>query len=130
MSLTFPSRAQGIHGSGRRDFSEQQYRAVVDAVLRLCDFGNAATVEDLCAATGLGGRAVRDIVSAADGVNFLLGGDGNGGYQLAHSPASADRLTARFRSQTTKMLDRLARRDSYARQLWSEHERPTQGELL
>jgi hypothetical protein len=130
MSLTFPSRAQGIHGSGTRDFSDQQYRAVVDAVLRLCAGGKAATVEDICAATGLGGRAVRDIVSAADGVDILLGGDGGSGYELATSHRSAERLSARFASQASKMFDRVRRRNEYADRLWGRQEQPSQGELL
>lgn len=82
------------------------------AVIRALGLGESVTVEALAQRTGVSGRTVREIVSAADGVDFLLGGEGNG-YQLADTPADARRLSARLGSQAARMQARLARRTAY-----------------
>jgi hypothetical protein len=104
-------RSQGTHGSGRRDFDPRQYRRVVDMITAMDN--ETLTVEDVSRETGVPGRAVREIVSQADGVEFLLGGDGNG-YRLATDAADAARLTQRFLSQAGKMHERAGRRSKYA----------------
>lgn len=50
---------------------------------------------------------------AADGVDFLLGGTGAGGYSCAEDPDDGDRLTARFQGQVNKMTERITRRRLY-----------------
>ena len=100
--------AQGVHGAGWRDYTPEQYTRVVEAVRR--DGAAAAvTVAQVSEATGIPGRTVREIVSDADGVEFVLGGSGNG-YQIATSPADAERITARILSQASRMRDRARRR--------------------
>lgn len=114
-------RTQGVHGSGSRDFKAKQYRAVVD-MLKNLPAGARVTVEDVAVQTGVSGRAVREIVSAADGVDILLGGDGNG-YQLAASLEEAQRLTLRLSSQASRMAARVERRNAKAadvRRIWQE----------
>lgn len=100
--------AQGIHGSGARSFDDDQYRRVVEAIRR-----GSGTVEQITLATGVPGRTVREIVSAADGVDILLGGDGNG-YRLAETREDSERLSSRLESQAQRMYARVARRRGYA----------------
>lgn len=105
-------RSQGVHGSGGRNYSPGQYTAVVRMIAGLAE-GEVVTVEDVASQTGVPGRTVREIVSAADGVEFLLGGDGQG-YRLATSQADAERLTQRHASQARRMFERSQRRDRMA----------------
>lgn len=100
---------QGIHGAGKRSYEPEQYRAVVDLIRALGE-GETLTVADVSRRTGVGGRTVREIVSAADGRAFLLGGDGNSGYRLAGSSEDAAQLTRRYTSQAQRMTERLLRR--------------------
>jgi len=107
--------AQGVHGVGSGTYSDAEYQRVVDA-FRRAEW--PVTVADLHAASGVPGRTVRQIMSDADGVEFVLGGTGSDGYRPAADPADARRLSQRFSSQVVKMMDRLARRDALARTLW------------
>lgn len=104
-------RTQGIHGTGRRDFTPAQEMAVVAAII-----GGAKNVEAVTARTGVAGRTVREIVSAADGNHFCLGGSGNG-YALANDATEAQRLTARLQSQVNRMQSRIDRRLAFAQRL-------------
>jgi hypothetical protein len=102
--------AQGVHGAGSRSYNRAQYDAVVAAFL---DADGPVTALALHLRTGVPGRAIREIMSAADGVEFLLGGDARRGYCRAESPAHAEQLTGRFMSQVGKMGDRVLRRRAY-----------------
>lgn len=113
--MTYVTRSQGVHGSGARAYSPEQYQRVVGVILALPD-GEAITVEALSAKTGISGRSVREIVSQADGVDFLLGGEGNG-YRRALTAADARRLTARYESQAKRMQERSERRAAMATRL-------------
>lgn len=113
--MVFATRSQGVHGSGTRIYSPEQYRRVVGVILALAD-GETITVENLSAETGIPGRSVREIVSAADGIDVLLGGDGNG-YRRALDAADAQRLTLRFDSQARRMRERSDRRQRMAASL-------------
>lgn len=106
------TRGQGVHGSGGRDYSPAQYRLVVDAIKAIPD-GHAVTVELVSNATGVPGRTVREVISAADGVDILLGGEGNG-YRRATCPSDAERLTRRYESQVRRMAERVERRRAWA----------------
>jgi len=108
----FHSRAQGVHGAGNRGYNVDQYKAVVRTMLA-AEPGTVLTVEQLSAATGVPGRAIREILSKADGVDVILGGDGNAGYKVAVSRADAERMTSRLGSQVKTMADRLARRKAW-----------------
>jgi hypothetical protein len=110
------SVAHGVHGSGQRTFSAEQYNLVV-AVIAGLRSGQTITVEEVASKTGVQGRAVREIISTADGHAFLLGGDGNGGYQLATYLEDAARITARLESQAKRMLERVNRRKIAAEEL-------------
>lgn len=101
--------AQGVHGAGQRTYSIEQYNAVVSQILLLRE-RQQITVEEVSQRTGVPGRAVREIVSVADGVEFLLGGGGNDGYELATYQEDAKRITARLESQAKRMMERVARR--------------------
>jgi hypothetical protein len=103
--------AQGLHGSGSRDFDWREQRKVVDAVLR-AQRSAPLTVEDLVARTDIPGRTVRAVLSAVDGVEFLLGG--TGGYFVCEYADDGDSLSAALRSQITAMTIRLERRDGMA----------------
>ena len=111
------TRSQGVHGSGGRGYSPAQYAAVVEAVKRVGGYGEALTVERISDATGIAGRTVREVLSAADGVDVLLGGDGQG-YRLAADPSDAERLTLRYESQLRRMAERVERRRAWSR--WSD----------
>lgn len=98
---------QGVHGSGSRDYEPEHVARVVAALKDGC-----TSVAAVSERTGIAGRTVRNIVSDYDGVEFLLGGSGNG-YQLADGRDDAERLTRRFESQVNHMADRIARRWRY-----------------
>jgi hypothetical protein len=104
--------SQGVHGSGGKTYTGEQYRRVVDALLAATE---PMTVEELSEATYVGGRTIRAIVSDADGVDFLLGGNSDKGYILAKAAWEADRIDKRMSSQIAKMCDRRSRRREYAR---------------
>ncbi len=111
------SRGQGVHGAGQPTFKPEQREAVVRALL---DADGPLSVESLSDITGVPGRAVRAIVSAADGECFVLGGDMNGGYVLAKSVEEAERLSRRLGSQIGQMARRLSRRRRKAREQFGE----------
>lgn len=106
--------AQGVHGVGSAEYSQDQYVRVVAAFL-----GQAGPVTalELHRLTGVPGLTVRQIMSAADGVDFLLGGSGADGYRRASSPEDAARLTARFRSQIGRMAARAERRQAFVERM-------------
>lgn len=108
-------RAQGVHGVGSGTFNDDQYARVVAAFKEMIRTGSnhPVTALDLHVRTKVPGLTVRQIMSAADGVDFLLGGTGAGGYSCAEDPDDSDRLTARFQSQVDKMTDRINRRRAY-----------------
>lgn len=110
---TYQSRSQGTHGSGARDFDPRQYQAVVKLIKDMKPGEDCLTVDEISSWLNVPGRTVREIVSRADGVEFLLGGDGNA-YRLATDAADAARLTHRFLSQAGKMHERAGRRSKYA----------------
>lgn len=106
--------AQGVHGVGSAEYTEAQYAFVVAAFKSMAAHG-PVTALALHQATGVPGLTLRQIISAADGVDFLLGGSGAGGYALATTAAEATRLTQRFGSQVRKMATRIQRRRRMAR---------------
>lgn len=117
MSITEQHRAaQGVHGVGSAEYDPAQYALVVRTFKRLAAHG-PVTALALHQATGVPGLTLRQIMSAADGVDFLLGGSGAVGYQLASDAAEATRLTQRFGSQVRKMAGRIQRRRRMARAL-------------
>lgn len=117
--MEWASRSQGVHGQGSRTYKAADYQRVVQALRRLPE-GRVVTVVELSQMSGVAGRAVRNIISDADGVDLLLGGDGNGGYQLARSAGEAERLTLRLASQANRMSQRVRRRSDMARGLFKE----------
>jgi hypothetical protein len=108
--------AQGVHGVGSAEYTEAQYALVVGTFKRLAAHG-PVTALALHQATGVPGLTLRQIMSQADGVDFLLGGSGADGYQIANDAAEATRLTQRFGSQVRKMAGRIQRRRRMARGL-------------
>ncbi len=111
-NLPRSGRAHGVHGNGSRSFDPDQRRAVVQALLAA---SGPLSVEELADLTGVPGRSVRAIVSAADGESFVLGGDMRGGYVVAATLEDAERLSRRLGSQIREMARRLARRRGLAR---------------
>jgi hypothetical protein len=107
--------AQGVHGVGSREYSEEQYALVVETFLVQ---DAPVTVAQLHAVTGVPGRTVRQIMSAADGVAFVLGGSSQDGYRRATDPAEARRLSQQLGSQVRTMSARLARRDQLTLDTW------------
>ena len=100
----------GISGSGKRGYTEAQYWIVVD-----CIKANAVegiTVSDVARKTGISGRTLRDIVSDADGREFVLGGAGNK-YRVAFDMLSVKRLHMRWRASMKTLNLRIIRRDHY-----------------
>lgn len=107
--------AQGVHGVGSGTYSDAEYQRVVEA-FRRAEW--PVTVAGLHAASGVPGRTVRQIMSDADGVEFILGGTGSDGYRPAADPADARRLSQRFSSQVGKMTARLVRRERLTFDTW------------
>src|SRR5580765_25973 len=112
--MTSGSVAQGVHGSGSRDFDPQERQRVVAAV-RTAAASKPLTVEDLVARTGVAGRTVRAILSVVDGDELLLGG--TRGYFVADYAEDAAALTGALRSQVASMSARLERRERAAQHL-------------
>lgn len=104
------SLAQGLHGSGSREYDWRQSEPVL-AAIRNASHGAPVTVEDLVAHTGVAGRTIRQILSDADGVHLLLGG--GAGYFIAEFADDADSLTNALKSQIATMTARVERRDRY-----------------
>ena len=105
------NRAQGIHGDGGRNYTAAQARRVFDCMKA----STTMTVEDIADATGVHGRAVRDIIRDYDGVWYLIGG--NDGYQLCEFADDGNSLTLRLHRQVRTMMDRLERRARFAQTL-------------
>jgi hypothetical protein len=99
------SRAQGIHGSGTREFTQADVERVRKALSR----DTHLTVAQLAGMTGCEGRTVRAVLSALDGEELLLAG-GDDGYKIATSWDEAEPLTRRLDSQARKMAARVERR--------------------
>lgn len=109
-------QAQGVHGVGSATYGLAEYRRVVTAFLAHPGPVTAAQLHD---ETGVSGVTLRQIMAAADGVEFLLGGSGADGYCQAKTAEDARRLTARFTSQIGRMADRVKRRRARAAMLAS-----------
>lgn len=108
------AHAQGIHGVGPSSYTADQKARVIDCVRDYNEqVGIAPTVAEVASATGLRGNTIRAIMSAADGVDLLLGGNGNG-YKLAANSAEVEKLTMRLESQIAKMQERVIRRRELA----------------
>jgi hypothetical protein len=105
--------SHGVHGSGSREYSPRAYALVVAALKRLGD-DEPITVTALSEQTGVPGRAVREIVSAADGVDILIGGSGVSGYTVARTRRQAAIVTAKLTSQARRMAERSERRVAFA----------------
>src|SRR5689334_14785934 len=103
-------RAQGVHGVGSAEYGDDEYRRVVAAFLA---HRGSVTAAQLHLETGVPGLTLRQIMSAADGVDFLLGGSGADGYRRAETAEDANRLTERFASQVGKMSARILRRERF-----------------
>jgi hypothetical protein len=110
-------RAQGIHGVGSTEYTPAQKAVVVEALKRLTADGAVVNVQTLNEVTGVAGMTIRYIISEADGVDFLLGGNGIG-YQMARDAAEATRLSQRFTSQVKKMSGRIQRRRQMTRKVF------------
>jgi malonyl CoA-acyl carrier protein transacylase len=99
-----------ITRSGGRDYTEQEYRRVVDYVTTA---GRVLGNDEIASALSIGGRTVRAILSDADGVEFVLS-IGDAGIVIAGSVDESERGTARLRSQARNMNDRADRRERWA----------------
>lgn len=101
---------------GSRDYDNQQHDRVIAAFHQLCRNGNAIQVEDLAHMSRVPGRTVRQIMTDADGVEFLLGG-GDEGYRIAEWQEDAAVLTRRLRSQAFTLMERVQRREQAERNM-------------
>lgn len=104
-------QAQGVHGVGSATFNADEYARVVAAFLA---HTGPVTAAQLHLETGVSGVTLRQIMAAADGVEFLLGGSGAEGYCRAETFEDAARLTDRFVSQIGRMSERVQRRRARA----------------
>src|SRR5262245_57317864 len=94
---------------GSREYSSDEYSKVVQS---LRDAICSLNTDELAKITGIPGRTVRAVISAADGVEFVLAG-GDEGYRIAARAEETDALNARLESQARKMLERVARRKAF-----------------
>jgi len=102
-------------GQGSWDFTEQQYRQVID-YLKANHVGvqNAVLTRDLAAVfPGVEGRALRGIQAKADGVEAVLC-SGDWGVFVAEYQEDAERSAARLFSQARKMNSRGRRKLQFA----------------
>jgi hypothetical protein len=101
-----------ITRSGSQAFTPEQYAKVLNALRRLTKGGRATSVALLAEDVRMGGRTVRAIVAAADGVDILLGGDPNT-YMLVPNIMGGRAVTAKLLHDANTLLARVARRGSY-----------------
>jgi hypothetical protein len=104
-------------GSGSRDFEDGEYHRVV-AELREYHQGEEHLVrtEDLARLCRVEGRALRAILSEADGHEFVLAW-GDSGLYVAESQEDAEPGTRRLESQARRMAERAERRRQFMEQL-------------
>lgn len=100
------SRAQGIHGSGSRDYSPGDEFRIRTALQASAGY---LTVAQLVFLTGCEGRTVREVLSQIDGTDLVLAG-GDEGYKIARTVEEAEPMTRRLESQARKMMERATRR--------------------
>jgi len=112
MARTRYARWAGGTGSGSREYTPGEYQRVVSFMANLA---GSTTYEQVAQATGVGGRTVRAVLSAADGVVFVLSIEGDG-VSLATSQDEAEHATRRLHSQARAMVERAERREAWAAQ--------------
>lgn len=97
--------------SGSRDYDDKQHDRVISTFKHMCSIGAVPVqAEELARICGMGGRTVRQIITDADGIEFLLGG-GDDGYSIATYREDAAALTRRIKAQAMTMLERVQRRE-------------------
>src|SRR4051794_41016791 len=101
------TRAQGVHGSGARNFKPEQANRLLLILKNECvGPANMMTVEVLSARLGMNGRAVRDAVSELEKAGQVLV-DQTEGYYVCETAEQAERGTRRLESQIRKMQARV-----------------------
>ena len=102
-----------ITRSGSRDYDANVRSKVIGAFLQMTQaaHGKGIQVDDLAARAGVPGRTVRQIMTDADGVDFVLGG-GDDGYRVAEYREDASALDRRLLNQAKTIMVRLERRES------------------
>lgn len=105
-------------GAGSREYTPAEYSSVVRVMIEHHRGPeNRMTYETLLAThgelAGIGGRTLRAILSAADGVAFVLA-SGDAGVFVAETWSQAEPYTRRLLSQARRMADRAERRRQLA----------------
>lgn len=111
------TRAQGVHGSGARNFKPDQANRLLLILKNEC-VGPARmmTVETLAVRLGMNGRAVRDAVSELEKAGQVLT-DFTEGYYVCETVEQAERATRRLESQIRNMQARVDARRVMAAEL-------------
>lgn len=109
---------KGRNASGPRAYTDEQYAAVV-AEVKHYGAVNPIRWAELLEAMPAGlfgpndGRTVREIVSRADGVEFVVD-DGDGGVYICGSYDQTQRKTANLKARVRSLEERVNRREQYA----------------
>ena len=105
-----------ITRSGSREYDDKQRTAVLHAFYMLAGAMGSVNVDQLADASGVHGRTVRQIMVDADGVDFLLAG-GDEGYSIAEYREDAEAYSDRLRHTAVSLMERLSKREQYARKV-------------
>lgn len=108
----------GRNAGSRSDYDQADRQALIAYMKVNCTgAANAITLKQLSDALMMGGRerAMRQIISDIDGVEFVLG-TGDGGQWIAEFYEEAEPGTARLGSQARTMQERVDRRRAFANQ--------------
>lgn len=102
----------GAAQSGSREYEPADIERVLDVLP--CGRQNAVTTRTFADMLRMHGRTVRAVLSARDGVDFLLAYDGDL-FWVAESFEESVAHTEHLRGQGVALLERVARRERYAR---------------
>ena len=112
------SKWSGNKDRGQREFTAREYEKAVRE-MRVYHTGkdNGAPMEDIAIASGLPNRTLRAVLSAADGVEFVLGDDGEGNYFVAQYADETEHHTRKLLAQARSYRERAERRATMAQAL-------------
>ena len=104
----------GLAQSGSRDYEPADVERVLDALQR--GLQGAMTMRTFSESLGMDGRQVRAILSARDGIDFLLAIDeGTGLMWDAEWLEDATAHTEKLRARAQTLMARVARRERFGR---------------
>ncbi len=117
MKMSARPRWQGEQGRGNRDYSDVEYARVVRAMRSIVGREHAMRQQDFAAlpdCAGIEPRALRAILSDADGVEFVIVEEGPDGRYVAAWAEETEGTTRNLAARARSLADRVERRRAFA----------------